>query len=133
MKAEILEALDDLVRERGISREVLIEAIEAALISAYRRNFGAAQNVRVFFDDKTGEYRVYAQKEIVEEVTDPRLQVSLEEARMKNPNLQLGDVFEVEVTPRGLRPHRRADRQTGGGAAHPRGRARDDLRGVLQP
>lgn len=100
MKAEILEALDDLVRERGISREVLIEAIEAALISAYRRNFGAAQNVRVFFDDKTGEYRVYAQKEIVEEVTDPRLQVSLEEARMKNPNLQLGDVFEVEVTPR---------------------------------
>ncbi|BAD40504.1 transcription termination factor NusA [Symbiobacterium thermophilum] len=100
MKAEILEALDDLVRERGISREVLIEAIEAALISAYRRNFGSAQNVRVFFDDKTGEYRVYAQKEIVEEVTDPRLQVSLEEARMKNPSLQLGDVFEVEVTPR---------------------------------
>nr|PZN72712.1 MAG: transcription termination/antitermination protein NusA [Bacillota bacterium] len=100
MKAEILEALDDLVREKGISREVLIEAIEAALISAYRRNFGSAQNVRVFFDDKTGEYRVYAQKEIVEQVTDPRLQVSLEEARMKNPNLQLGDIFEVEVTPR---------------------------------
>jgi len=100
MKAEILEALDDLVRERGIAREVLIEAIEAALISAYRRNFGAAQNVRVFFDDKTGEYRVYAQKEIVEEVTDPRLQVSLEEARMKNPSYQLGDTFEVEVTPR---------------------------------
>ena len=100
MKAEILEALDDLVRERGIAREVLIEAIEAALISAYRRNFGAAQNVRVFFDDKTGDYRVYAQKEIVEEVTDPRLQVSLEEARMKNPSYQLGDTFEVEVTPR---------------------------------
>ncbi|MBP2017665.1 N utilization substance protein A [Symbiobacterium terraclitae] len=100
MKAEILEALDDLVRERGIAREVLIEAIEAALISAYRRNFGAAQNVRVFFDDKTGDYRVYAQKEIVEEVTDPRLQVSLEEARAKNPTLQLGDIFEVEVTPR---------------------------------
>lgn len=100
MRAEILEALDDLVRERGLAREVLIEAIEAALISAYRRNFGAAQNVRVFFDDKTGDYRVYAQKEIVEEVTDPRLQVSLEEARMKNPSLQLGDIFEVEVTPR---------------------------------
>jgi len=100
MKAEILEALDDLVRERGIAREVLVEAIEAALISAYRRNFGSAQNVRVHFDPQTGEYRVYAQKEIVEHVEDPRLQASLEEARAKNPALGLGDILEVEVTPR---------------------------------
>lgn len=100
MKAEILEALEDLVREKGISKEVLIEAIEAALISAYRRNFGSAQNVRVFFDPKTGEYRVYAQKEIVEQVEDTRLQVSLTEARAKNPGLNLGEIFEVEVTPR---------------------------------
>ncbi|MFZ5818081.1 MAG: transcription termination factor NusA [Bacillota bacterium] len=100
MKAEILEALEDLVREKGISKEVLIEAIEAALISAYRRNFGSAQNVRVFFDPKTGDYRVYAQKEIVESVEDPRLQVTLEEARAKNPGLNLGEIFEVEVTPR---------------------------------
>lgn len=100
MKAEILEALDDLVREKGITREVLIEAIEAALISAYRRNFGSAQNVRVHFDPKTGDYRVYAQKEIVEVVEDNRLHASLEEARAKNPNLGLGDILEVEVTPR---------------------------------
>jgi N utilization substance protein A len=100
MKAEILEALEDLVREKGISKEVLIEAIEAALISAYRRNFGSAQNVRVFFDPKTGDYRVYAQKEIVEQVEDSRLQVSLAEARAKNPGLNLGEIFEVEVTPR---------------------------------
>lgn len=100
MNAEILEALEDLTREKGISKEVLIEAIEAALISAYRRNFGAAQNVRVFFDPKTGDYRVYAQKEIVEEVEDDRLQVSLAEARAKNPSHQLGEIFEVEVTPR---------------------------------
>jgi N utilization substance protein A len=100
MKAEILEALDDLVREKGISKEILIEAIEAALISAYRRNFGSAQNVRVFFDPKTGEYRVYAQKEIVEQVEDPRLQASVEEARAKNPSLKLGEILEVEVTPR---------------------------------
>lgn len=100
MKAEILEALDDLVRERGIAREVLVEAIEAALISAYRRNFGSAQNVRVHFDPKTGEYRVYAQKEIVEQVEDHRLQASLDEARAKNPALGLGDILEVEVTPR---------------------------------
>ncbi|HYF78982.1 MAG TPA: transcription termination factor NusA, partial [Symbiobacteriaceae bacterium] len=100
MKAEILEALDDLVRERGIAKEVLIEAIEAALISAYRRNFSSAQNVRVHFDPKTGDYKVYAQKEIVEVVEDNRLQASLEEARAKNPGLGLGDILEVEVTPR---------------------------------
>lgn len=100
MKAEILEALEDLVREKGITKEVLIEAIEAALISAYRRNFGSAQNVRVHFDAKTGDYKVYAQKEIVEEVEDSRLQASLTEARAKNPALGLGDILEVEVTPR---------------------------------
>ncbi|HYG60904.1 MAG TPA: transcription termination factor NusA [Symbiobacteriaceae bacterium] len=100
MKAEILEALDDLVRERGIAREVLIEAIEAALISAYRRNFGSVQNVRVHFDPKTGDYKVYAQKTIVEEVEDPRLEATLLEARVKNPALALGDILEVEVTPR---------------------------------
>jgi len=100
MKAEILGALEDLVREKGISRTVLIEAIEAALISAYRRNFGSAQNVRVNLDPKTGDYHVYAQKEIVEVVTDPRLHASLDEARQKNPGLGLGDILEVEVTPR---------------------------------
>lgn len=100
MKAEILEALEDLVREKGITKEVLIEAIEAALISAYRRNFGSAQNVRVHFDPKTGDYRVYAQKEIVEVVEDVRLEATLDEARLKNPGLGLGDILEVEVTPR---------------------------------
>jgi N utilization substance protein A len=100
MKAEILEALEDLVREKGITKEVLIEAIEAALISAYRRNFGSAQNVRVHFDPATGDYRVYAQKEIVEVVADARLEATLDEARVKNPGLGLGDILEVEVTPR---------------------------------
>jgi N utilization substance protein A len=100
MKAEILEALDDLVREKGIARDALIEAIEAALVAAYRRNFGSATNVKVHFDPKTGDYRVYALKEIVEKVEDPRIQASLEEARAKNPALTLGDTLEVEVTPR---------------------------------
>jgi N utilization substance protein A len=100
MKAEILEALEDLAREKGIAKEILIEALEAALISAYRRNFGSLQNVRVHFDPKTGDYRVYAQKEIVEAVEDPRLQATLTDARIKNPELGLGDILEVEVTPR---------------------------------
>lgn len=100
MKAEILGALEDLQREKGIAKSILIEAIEAALISAYRRNFGSAQNVRVHFDPKTGDYHVYAQKEIVEQVDDQRLQASMAEARAKNPSLGLGDILEVEVTPR---------------------------------
>jgi N utilization substance protein A len=100
MKAEILEALEDLAREKGIAKDVLFEALEAALISAYRRNFGSAQNVRVHIDPKTGDYKVYAQKEIVEVVEDPRLQATLDEARVKNPGLGLGDILEVEVTPR---------------------------------
>lgn len=100
MKAEILEALEDLAREKGIAKEVLFDALEAALISAYRRNFGSAQNVRVHIDPKTGDYKVYAQKEIVEEVADQRLHATLAEARAKNPALGLGDILEVEVTPR---------------------------------
>jgi N utilization substance protein A len=100
MKAEILEALEDLAREKGIAKEILFDALEAALISAYRRNFGSAQNVRVHIDPKTGDYKVYAQKEIVEAVEDQRLHATLAEARAKNPALVLGDILEVEVTPR---------------------------------
>lgn len=100
MKAEFIGALEQLEDERGIAKEVLLDAIEAALISAYRRNFGSAQNVRVEIHRETGEIRVFALKNIVAEVTDPRLEASLEEARAIDPSLCLGDVLEVEVTPR---------------------------------
>ncbi len=100
MNAEFIGALEQLEEEKGISKEVLVEAIEAALISAYRRNFSLAQNVRVEIGRDTGEVRVFACKEIVEKVEDPRLQASLDEAREKDASLSLGDVLEVEVTPR---------------------------------
>ena len=100
MNPELLGALDQLVEERGISKEILLEAIEAALVSAYRRNFGSVQNVRVHIDRQTGDYKVYAQKTVVEQVSDVRLEASLEEARAKDPSLALGDILEVEVTPR---------------------------------
>ena len=100
MNPELLGALEQLQEERGISREVLLEAIEAALVSAYRRNFGAVQNVRVHIDRQSGDYKVYAQKTVVEHVTDVRLEAGLEEARVKDPSLGLGDILEVEVTPR---------------------------------
>mgnify|MGYP001216079440 FL=1 len=100
MSSELLDALERIEKEKGISREVIIEAIEAALISAYRRNFNQAQNVRVDINLESGVMKVYARKEVVEEVFDPRLEISLEEAHKISPNYQLGDIVELEVTPR---------------------------------
>ncbi|KPC99969.1 hypothetical protein LR69_01838 [Geobacillus sp. BCO2] len=100
MNTQLLEVLADLMREKGISKEVVMEAIEAAIVSAYKRNFGQAQNVRVDLNMDTGTIRVFARKDVVEEVADPRLEISLEEAQRINPNYQIGDVVELEVTPR---------------------------------
>lgn len=97
MNAELIGALEQLESERGIAKEIVLEAIEAALVSAYKRNFASAQNVRVHLDRKTGDIYVYALKNVVEEVLDPQAEVTLAEARAKNPTLGLGDVLEVEV------------------------------------
>lgn len=99
MNAEFIEALGQLEKEKGISKDILIEAIEAALISGYKRNFHSAQNVRVDIDRHSGEVRVYARKTVVEEVLDPRLEISLEAAREINPHYELDDIVEIEVTP----------------------------------
>lgn len=99
MNAEFIEALGQLEKEKGISKDVLIEAIEAALISGYKRNFHSAQNVRVDIDRNTGKVSVYARKTVVEEVLDPRLEISLEAAREIDPNYELNDIVEIEVTP----------------------------------
>lgn len=100
MSSELLDALDMLEKEKGISREIIIEAIEAALVSAYKRNFNQAQNVRTNFNLTTGSMHVYARKEVVDEVFDSRLEISLDEARKINPNYDIGDIVEIEVTPK---------------------------------
>lgn len=100
MNTEFIEALEELEREKGIAMDILLEALEAALISAYKRNFGSLQNVRVSIDRTSGEIKVYARKTIVEEVEDDRSEASLEVARQKDPRYELGDILEVEVTPR---------------------------------
>jgi N utilization substance protein A len=100
MNMEFIEALSDIEREKGISKDVLIEAIEAALISSYKRNFNTAQNVRVDINRHTGLIKVYARKTVVDEVLDPRLEISQHAAREINPNFQPGDIVEIEVTPR---------------------------------
>lgn len=99
MNAEFIEALGQLEKEKGISKDILIDAIEAALISGYKRNFHSAQNVRVDIDRQTGVVRVFARKTTVDEVLDPRLEISLDAAREINPVYQLDDIVEIEVTP----------------------------------
>lgn len=100
MNPDFIEALTELEREKGISKEVLIEAIEAALISGYKRNFNSAQNVRVDVNRETGTVRVFARKTVVEEVNDPRMEMSLDAAREIDPNYRLDDIVELEVTPK---------------------------------
>lgn len=100
MNLELVGALNELQKERGISKDILREAIEAAIVTAYKRSHGTAQNVRVELDDRTGRIRVFAQKEVVEAVEDDAAEISLEDARAIDPAYQLGDLVEVEVTPR---------------------------------
>ncbi|WP_067931350.1 transcription termination factor NusA [Alicyclobacillus kakegawensis] len=100
MNVDFIDALEQLQREKGIDKDTLLEAIEAALISGYKRNFNSAANVRVEIERETGEVHVYARKTVVEEVTDTRLEISLDAALDLNPKYQVGDVVEIEVTPR---------------------------------
>lgn len=100
MSSELLEALTALEQQKGISRDVLVDAIEAALVTAYKRNFNQAQNVRVDLNLDKGTMAVYSRKDVVEEVEDDRLQISLEDAQLINPVYEITDVVEEEVTPR---------------------------------
>ncbi len=101
MSKELLGALDTLESEKGIKKEVVIEASEAALVSAYKRNYGQAQNVEVdSLDQIKGNIHVYAVKEVVEDVFDSRLEVSLQDALAINRAYEIGDDIRFEVTPK---------------------------------
>lgn len=99
MNIEFIEALDQIEKEKGISKEILLEAIEAALVSAYKKNYGTAQNVKVNIDRATGEVKVFSQKTVKEEVKDPLLEINLVEAKKVNPLAKIGDIISIEVTP----------------------------------
>jgi len=97
---ELMRALEQIGGERGISTEVLIDAIEAALISAYKRNFGSGDHhVDVVIDRNTGAIRVLAKRLVVAEVEHPQFQISVREARAMDPRYEAGDFVEAEVTP----------------------------------
>jgi transcription termination/antitermination protein NusA len=100
MSKELLGALDTLENDKGIAKETVIDALEAALTSAYKRNYNQAQNVEVTFDDRKGDIHVYAVKKVVDEAVDSRLECSLSDALQLNRGYELGDEIKFEVTPK---------------------------------
>lgn len=100
MNAEFILALNQIEKEKGISKEILIEAIENSLITACKNNYGTSQNIKVIIDRENGDVNVYAEKEVVEKVEDPNLTISLEKAREIDKSYDIGDIVNVEVTPK---------------------------------
>ncbi|MEG0772315.1 transcription termination factor NusA [Clostridium sp.] len=103
-KDEFIDAIKQLVAEKGISEELLFSTIEDALVAAYKKNFAKSQtkdqNVRVVMNRQTGETHVFSLKEVVEEVYDDVIEISLEDAKEISPRYSLEDIAEIEVTPR---------------------------------
>jgi N utilization substance protein A len=102
MNRELLYVIEQIGREKGIGTEVLFEALESALLSASKRTMGLGENVRLTVDRRTGTIRVFAEKKVVETVTDAKLEVGVEEARRLRPEAQLDDVVEVDLELRDL-------------------------------
>ncbi|HLS20376.1 MAG TPA: transcription termination factor NusA [Bacillota bacterium] len=100
MNSKLFEALEFLEKEKGIDKEILLEALEAALISAYKKNFQSATNVRVDLNPEENKMRLFAQKNIVENVENDQIEISLEAAKEIDPNYEVDDIIEVEVTPK---------------------------------
>ena len=101
MSSEFISALSQIEREKGIKKDILVEAIEAALVSAYKKNFSIDHsNITAAVDAETGDFKVYATKTIRETVADPELELALDELQAINPDFEDGDVVEIEVTPK---------------------------------
>ena len=97
---ELILALDELEKEKGMNKEYLLEAIETALVTAYKRNFDALENVKVVMDKQTGATHVYSIKEVMENAKDEALEISLEQARKINPEINIGEQVDVEIVPK---------------------------------
>ena len=100
MNADFILAIQELGKEKGIEPELLFQAVEEALVTAYKKNFGSNQNVRVEMNKESGEFHVFAQREVVEEATEEPNQISLAEAQAIDPRYAVGDIVEIEVTPK---------------------------------
>lgn len=97
---ELIKALDDIEKEKGISKDILLEAIENSLVAACKNEYGKADNIRVTMNRETGEVKVFADKTVVEEVEDPEMEISVADARLKNKFYDPGDIVHVEIVPK---------------------------------
>ncbi|MBQ4521601.1 MAG: transcription termination/antitermination protein NusA [Lachnospiraceae bacterium] len=100
MSSELIAALNQIEKEKGIDKEILFEAIEKSIFAACKRDFGKEENIKVTMDRENGDISVLAEKEVVETVEDPALQISLAEAKMMNIRYEVGDVVNVVITPK---------------------------------
>ncbi|MDQ2919854.1 MAG: transcription termination/antitermination protein NusA, partial [Verrucomicrobiota bacterium] len=100
MNAEFIAMLDYLERERGIKREILLEAVSNALLSASKKSVSISRDLRIDIDPKTGVIRALAKPLVVENVTNAQDEISVSKARAINPDAKVGDEVEVEVTPK---------------------------------
>ena len=100
MNKELFEALDALERDKGISKDYMIERIEAALLSAYRKESAGCENARVKLDPVKQDVKIYKQLNVVDEVIDDRTEISLADAMMKSKRYKIGDIYEIELKPK---------------------------------
>ena len=103
MNSEFFAALDELEQKRGIPKAYMLEKIEAALVAAYKKEYGNNTNVRISIDENKKDVRVFQQKTIVAEVEDPETEISLEDAKLRNKRSAVGKILEFEVKPKNFR------------------------------
>jgi len=104
MNRELIAVIEQIGREKGIGKEVLFEALESGLLSASKKTMGASDNIRMHLDRQTGLLKVYCKKRVVAKVTDPKLEMTLTEARALLPTAQLDD--EIGNRPADREAHR---------------------------
>ena len=100
MSKDIIRALGELEKEKGISSDVVIEAIRAALESGYKKNYGKANNFSIEIDEATGDFKLYADKTVVDVVEDSQQEISLADARQIRLGYNVGDVIKIEIQPK---------------------------------
>ena len=100
MTKALIAGINQVAADKDLDNEVIFDAIEAALISAYKRNYGSVANVTAEVDRATGEMKVFAEKEVVEDILNPNTEILLDDARTVEPASELGDVVMVQNTPR---------------------------------
>ena len=130
MNTELLEALNILEKEKDISKDTLMDAIENSLINACKNHFGKADNIKVIMDRETCDYKLLQEKTVVEEVEDKVEQISLEDARNIDSKYELGDIVQIRWSPSPSAASRPRTAKPDP-AEDPRGGAEGDLRSVL--